>query len=358
MQEPHRRDHHHPARVALALAAVLAALVASPANAARFLPLPSPAAQLSPDPPLGNGATSSAESVHHRVGSRISVDVSIDGSGAPFAVTATQRLDVRDTGDYFFTIGAPVLGARAAPGSASRPGFRTGAIVWAGFNPGRRILAARARLDAASAAPSLPLRVIPGHGTTLLENTTRVSTAADTANALRPQLLSYLHRLAAAVAQGRTPLSGSAEVTSTPVPVRVSVVVPLRVTGTIGGRHVSLLLSGRTVVPATGSVDLRVEPVLHLGFGDLSRLDGRALLALATRASLAVARTRQYQAFLGNPDQAGPSATRYRYRTTARRRAAPAAAAPAAGRGWVTPLLVAVGLAAALLVAGYAWARS
>ena len=358
MQEPHHRDHHHPARIALALATALAALVASPADAARFVPLPSPVAQLSPEPPLANGATSSAESVHHRVHASIAVDISIDESGAPFAVTATQRLDVRDTGDYFFTIGAPVIGARAARGSESRPGYRTGAIVWAGFDPGRRILAAAFRLDVAKAAPSLPLRVTRQNGTTILENTTRVSAAAFTANALRPQLLSYLHRLAAAVAQGRAPLSGGAEMTSTPVPERVSVVVPLMVTGRIGGRHVSLVRTGRAVVPSTGGVDLRVEPVLHTGIGDLSRLDGRALLALATRASFAVARTRQYEEFLGNPDPAGPSTTRYLYRTEARRTAAPAAAARAPGRSWVTPLLVAVGLAVALAVAGYAWARS
>ena len=80
--------------------------------------------------------------------------VAIDRSGTPFAVTATQRLDVRGVGDYFFTIGAPVL---ARPGARRTPRrFRAcgpGPILWAGFNPGERLLVARATLGAGAGSP-------------------------------------------------------------------------------------------------------------------------------------------------------------------------------------------------------------
>lgn len=359
MQEPHHRDRHHPPRVALALAAATALLACASAHAAGFTPLPSPIAPLSPEPPLAGGAASSAEAVRHRVDSTTTVRVAIDGRGEPFAVTATQRLDVHGTGDYFFTIGAPVVGATPAPGSQSRPGFRTGKVIWAGFDPGERTLAAAIRLDAARAARTLPLRVVRGKGTTTLVDTTSVSASAFTADALRPQLVSYLERLAASLRTGEVPLSGGAEVTSTPVAVRIPVAVPLRVTGTIGGRRVSRLVTGRTVVPAGGSVDLTVTPVQATSFGDVSRLDGRALLALATRASLTAARTRQYLEYLGNPDPTGRNATTFVYRSgtrPARIAAAPPASGP--GRSWTTTALIAVGLAVALVAAAYAWSRS
>jgi len=160
------------------------ALAAAPlAVAAQYSPLPSPAAPLSNVPPLGGGASSSTERVHHRVDAVTTVRVAINGHGAPFAVTATQSLDVRVTGDYFFTIGAPVATVEAAPGSDSAPGLRTASIVWAGFNPGRRTLAARATLDPARASAALPLRVEVSSGVTTLVNETAVTVGTIAAEA-------------------------------------------------------------------------------------------------------------------------------------------------------------------------------
>ena len=85
-------------------AVALAALALAP----HYVALPSGVAPLSLTPPLGNGATAANENVRHRVIARTTVRVSVTPDGTPFAVVATQRLDVRVLGDYFFTIGAPV----------------------------------------------------------------------------------------------------------------------------------------------------------------------------------------------------------------------------------------------------------
>lgn len=338
----------------------LALICASSARAAapRQAALPSPAAPLTAAPPLGGGATASAENVQHRVSSRVGVEVSLDAAGAPFAVAATQRLDVRGKGDYYFRIGAPAVDVRAAAGSDAVPGLRTGAILWAGFDPGRRVLAARARLDPALVRPQLPLRVVRGDDGTTLLNATGTTVATYTAGAERRPLLAYLAALRDDVAHGRTPRAGFATVTSQPTPTRMTVRAPLHVTGTIGGRRVDLDLDRRAVVPATGAVDLRVTPRQRVAVGDASRLEGRPLLAAAIHASLVVARARQYDAFLGNPDPVGPSRTTYSYRTV--RRAAPAAAVDArpGGRSGLEIALIAVAAAAGLAAAAILWARS
>ena len=88
----------------LALAAPAAASAAQP----RLAALPSPLAALSATPPLGSGASAAAEGVRHRIDATTRVRVAVDAHGTPFAVTATQRLDVSQPGDYYFTIGAPL----------------------------------------------------------------------------------------------------------------------------------------------------------------------------------------------------------------------------------------------------------
>jgi hypothetical protein len=341
-------------RAALAASALAALALAAGANA-RIVTLPSPVAPLSASPPLGGGAAASAEAVRHRIEAKTTVRVGIDRQGRPFRVVATQRLVVHVPGDYFFTIGAPVVAVRPAPGSASVPGYRSGALVWAGFDPGTRVLAARAALDPGASAEFLPLRIARSGGHTVLVNATRISAGAYAADAERTPLVQYLARLRAAARSGTVPIGGAVTVRSAPVAVQLSIAVPLHVAGTIGGRHVSLLLRDRAVVAATGRVDLRVDPVLSIpapGAGS-----GRALLALATRAGLTFARARQYEAFLANPDPTGRTSTTYVFRTAAP--PAPVAAAHTPnGRSWQTDLLVAAGLLAALAAAAVVWARS
>jgi hypothetical protein len=345
----------------VALAGLALAAGAQAAPRANFVSLPSPFAPLSAAPPLGGGATASSEGFRHRVAAKTAVDVSLDSSGTPFAVHATQRLDVRVLGDYFFTIGAPVLAVEAAPGSASTPGLRSASILWAGFNPGHRALIARATLDPGTAGASLPLRIEASPGRVTLVNATAVTAGSYSADALIPPLVRYLAQLEREVTRGEPPVSGGAYVTSKPVARPMRVVVPLHVTGTVGTRKIdTVVASGRMTVPATGAIRLTATPVspLQLLAEPTAGVPGRELLERATRASLTLARMHQYQTFLGNPDPTGPSTTAYVYRTAARPLAPPVAAVAAPGRDWATTIAVAAALLLAAAGALFAWSKS
>jgi hypothetical protein len=340
------------------LTVAASAQAAPPAN---YASLPSPLAPLSAAPPLGGGATASSEGFRHRVAAKTTVEVALDPGGAPFAVHATQRLDVRVLGDYFFTIGAPVLDVEAAPGSASTPGLRSTSILWAGFNPGRRTLIARATLDPAVAGSSLPLRIEVAPGRVTLVNTTGVTVGSYTADALVPPLVLYLAQLKRQITLGQSPTSGGAYVTSKPVATGVRVVVPLHVTGMIGGHRVDAIVEGdRLTVQAGGAIRLTVTPVIpeRLLNEPTSGLSGRQLLERATHAALTLARMRQYQTFLGNPDPTGSNETTYVYRTAARSTPLPVAVVASAKRDWATTIAVAAALLLAAAGALLAWSKS
>ena len=207
-------------------------------------PLPSPTAPLSAEPPLAGGARSSAENVPHSISASTNVVVAVDGAGTPFAVTATQRLDVRGVGDYFFTIGAPVLTVRAPAGSESIPGLRTGLDPLGGVRPGSSACSSPARR---STRPRSLRRCRFGFAssgdTVVLENATAVSVGTFAADAPRAPLVAYLDRLRADVAHGRTPLQTTVPLASDAGrPSAITVTAPLHVTGTIGRQHVDLLL--------------------------------------------------------------------------------------------------------------------
>ena len=251
-------------------------------------------------------------------------------------------------GDYFFTISAPLLGVEALPGSDATPGQRSAAIIWEGFNPLRRTLRARAKLDAAQAAPVLPLRIEVHGARTTFVNTTGVTVSAFTADTDPAPLVGYVRELRRAVTLGLPVTEAITKITSAPRTTHVRVAVPLRVTGTVGGRRVSATVTGRLTVPAAGKIAVRVEPQVPAA-GTLTGLSGREALARATSVALAVARLRQYERFLGNPDPTGPSSTVYVYRTAVPTRP-PVAVQPAAHRrDWTMTIAVAAGL---LLAAG------
>ncbi|HEY2778759.1 MAG TPA: hypothetical protein VGI77_12755 [Gaiellaceae bacterium] len=344
--------------VAAAVAALACAGVAHAgvAHAAQRIALPSPIAPLSAEPPLSGGARRSAENVAHSVSATTSVAVAIDRVGTPFAVTATQRLDVRGIGDYFFTIGAPVLAVQAPRDSTAVPGMRTGSIIWAGFNPGERLLVARATLEPAKAVPALPLTIRVSGDAITLENTTTVTVPTFTADAPRPPLIAYLSLLRGEVQDGRTPLQTTVPIASTPTDVHMTVTAPLHVTGTIGARHVDLVLASRAEIRGRGRIDLHAEPVEHVG--SVTPAGGRALLREAIQATLMLARANQYEQFLGNPDPAGASRTVYAYRTASPPHAAPIASVGRRRRTWVETALVVAALAAALAAGAAVWSRS
>jgi hypothetical protein len=347
-----------PLCLALAAAGLAAVAPVGTARAANVATLPSPLAALTQSPPLGGGASSSAENARHSVSAHTVVQISVDTTGAPFAVTATQRLDVGVLGDFFFTIGAPLVDVEATSGSEEVPGLRTGAIVWAGFNPSRRVLAARATLDPARVVPSLPLRIERTANAVTLVNATQTSTTAYSADAVRKPLLAYLSTVRAAVGHGLAPPAGTALLTSRPVPVRVEVTAPLRVVGKVAGRHVSTILRDKLVVPASGPVDLRVTPVASVEVPDAAQLGGRTLLRAVVRSTLTLARTRQYDSFLGNPDPVGRSETTYLYRTATKIAPARPAAVATSHRDWERPVLLLAVIALAGVAGLAAWARS
>jgi hypothetical protein len=350
-------------RLVLACAALLAWSTSSASAENRFWALPSPIAPLSAAPPVGGGATTSAEGVRHRVSAASTVEVSLDAAGAPFAVVATQRLEVRRLGDYLFTIGAPLTNVEAAAGSAATPGLRTGAFLWEGFNPGHRRLAARVTLDAAAVGPALPLRVSVSGGRATLENATATVVTTSSADAPTGALAAYMRSLRAAAASGAVPTGGGTEITSSLRPVRVRVSAPLAVDGTVGARRVHVVLGGakrpaKLVVPA-GRIRLTVRPLpptelLAPAAGE----PGRTLLGRAALASLEFARSRQYNAFLGNPDPVGATRTTYVYRSAARPVPAVVKTSSGGGRSWLATTLVALGAVAALALATVAWSRA
>lgn len=358
MQRSDERHDHDSPRLRLALAAGLTALAtAAPAGAAHYAALPSPLAPLSPAPPLSGGAISSTETIRHRVDSTVDVRVSVDRDGTPFRIVAAQTLSVGVQGDYFFAIGAPLDAVTALPGSDSTPGQRSTQIIWAGFNPGHRSLRARAVLDARQAAASLPLRIETHGGITTFVNTTGTTVAAYTADAEPAPLLRYLGRFRLALARNELPEAGGALLTSPSRPARVHVVVPLRVRGTVGGVRVSGLVTSRLAVQARGPVRVSVSPQLPT-VGEVGGLSGRALLALATKDVLTVARVHQYRAFLGNPDPTGRSSTLYTFRTAARP-LPPVAAQPVSHtRDWTTTVAVLAGLLVAAGAGIAVWARA
>lgn len=349
-------------RLAFAAAAALTCTgVARAATPGTFVALPSPVAPLSSSPPLSGGATATNEIVRHRVNARTRVDVALDEDGTPFRIVATQRLDVRVKGDYFFTVGAPLRAVEAAPGSASTPGLRATAITWAGFNPDRRTLSARATLDPAVAAPSLPLRIeVAPHRVTLV-NTTAATATSYTAGVVAPPLRDYFAELKRAVVSDVLPSGGGVRVTTTTAPTRIRVVVPLHVAGLVAGRRLDSVLEDRLTVPGAGPIELTVRPARpgRLLDAPVAGLPGRALLDRVSRTVLTLARIRQYRSFLGNPDPTGRSVTTYVYRTAARPPSTPPVASVSGStRGWGETLAVAAGLLLALAAGAFVWSRS
>ena len=365
MQDAHNGHDHHPTGLIrlVALAAVLIAAPAALGAEPRFVALPSPLAPLTASPPIGGGASAGSEGHPHRVLASLDVRISIDAAGTPFALRATQRLDVRRIGDYAFTIAAPLTNIDAAPGSSAAPGLRTGAYLWQGFDPGRRILAATITLQP-SASAALPLRIEADGDRIRLSNTTSVTASAYAAEGNRAQLRAYLAALRRASERGEPATGSGATVTSALQPVRLEISAPLAIDGTIGTRHVHLTLGGagrpESAAFPTGTVHLTVRPLPPLELLDPPAGEsGRALFARATRASLESARSRQYDTFLGNPDPAGPSRAKYVYATAKRPQpvAAPVSTAPGS-RDWPRVLVIIAAALTAAALAAAAWARA
>lgn len=86
------------------------------------------------------------------------LQVGIGGDGTVRTVVLDQRLDVQGVGDYAIRERGPAREATSL-GTERPPLTQRGAVVWQGFTPGHRSLAARLRLDPAIEAQRLPLTV-------------------------------------------------------------------------------------------------------------------------------------------------------------------------------------------------------
>jgi len=346
-------------RLAAALAA--AATIAPEAVAAPIL-LPSVRTVLTPGPPLrGSTAATSETRVLPGTTSNQRVEVAIDPTGKPVSVAVVQRLRISRVGDYTFPIPGPIVDVAGAPGTDSEPGLRRNAIVWAGFSPGKKTLAARAKLRL-SAAAVLPLLV-----TVTREGDTMVVRGEDVTAAKGTALVGPVgvREAAGALDQTRRTLGLGvaspdlfAEVPRVPKGRSVRIVAPLDVRVTVGDRTHSYHLGDGSAlafelrVPHAGprtKVRVAVEPsapirLLTPPSGTVTwsdalrrrRIKRSDLLERVSIARLSVARALQYQSFLVSPDPRSRSRTTYVYETTFRRATPPTrqAASSSGGGPW------------------------
>jgi hypothetical protein len=334
--------------------------------------LPSPSIPLDTRVPLRSQApqTQLQLPLNARVASREHVLVDTLAEGRVLAIRVLQRLTVAGTGDYFFTVPAPLLDVRAGPGSQAEPGFRRSAIVWQGFANRRRVLAADAKLDPARTASVLPLRLeltasVDGRPLgrnerrsgrlqleLVLRNTTGVRTQTVSARPAKPrQLRRIVARIVSQVRKGAVPDQPVLAVEGPVATRRIAVDAPLVVAGEVrlpargldaavvtGGSLVRrpgvvaarfrLVLGGPEPPSATirlsGSVreaafpraSLTAEPSALAAVSDASaRGTPRTAADAVGRSLFRLARVRQYDAFLASPAASGSVDAVYRFRT-------------------------------------------
>jgi hypothetical protein len=391
-------------RYALAALAVVAGALASAARTAppplRLTELPGTAA-LPREPPLAPPQPPVLEvpPLNGSVAAHERVLVGMADDGTPQSVTAVQRLLVRSLGDFAFYIPAPALGVVPAAGSESQPGFRPNQIVWQGFSPRRKVLAAVARLRLADSVAALPIRVRvdgapvePGTFTLVLslENATRARARGFSADVLATDVAAALDALRAAARIERPVASKFVRFRGASVQTTVDVSAPIAVRGTIsfpsgsvrdvrqtsfsgliGGENALALrvtVHGIALRQVTPKVRVVAEPVLNaapqppgrswvaaLRQGRV-RQASRQLLGRAVTAYLRYARARQYLAFLANPDPLGRSRTTYIFETAPPMAPVASGSSPSGGGG-VPAVAVTTGLALLALGLVVLWTR-
>jgi hypothetical protein len=343
------------------------------------------------------------------------VVVGVDPAGVPHSVRVLQRIFVGPSGDYVFSLPAPVVSVRPGPGTESMPGQRENEVLWQGFSPGRRVLAAWVQLRPGESTPVLPVRVrvetsVDGRPleagerrsgdlevSVTVENATGASARAFTADAEPLSVAQALDELRGAV---RRDVSGEGvfvRVRGPVRPVRARIAVPLRVEGTlsfppgaaslegapggvarISGRldarntTLRLELRGRANAAPPPKLALRITPqslaprftppgggtwVEAFRRGALGR-NGRALLERAIALELTYARQRQYDMYLASPDPTGPSSISYVYRTASTSRARPLPQPSSDDDDVLWLVLAGIALLLAVPTAAVVWARS
>jgi hypothetical protein len=393
-------------RAGLALAAAGGALAVPTAAVAQvqqvLLPGPTPYPTQSP-PLISGGVAPAGLSFLLRATSTQRVVAGLSPDGRVRSVRVRHSLVLKGKGDYLIAISAPVDDVRAAPGSESEPGLRTGQVLWSGFSPGRKVLAADVTLLPAQAARFLPLRLRAareGNRYTLtVANATTVAEPVYEGLGSAPELAGLLDRTRReSLAGGRvTTAYASIEglVHVRPEPARIS--GPFRVEGSlrfptapvsaVGGVARGRVVSFSGVLGDRRPLSLRVTVVGGGGFPKVRvvgtpatlvealvppgaptwaearrrrRLPAGPLLTRLIETRMQLVRSDQYRAFLSNPDARGSNDTIYVYESAAR----VVASGPAAlegGDAGTSGLVVALVVAGSILAAGaalVAWAHA
>lgn len=383
------------ARVLLAFSAAALALPAVAASERRQqVVLPGPVPYPTPVPPLvGKTALPQlyiAPALH--IGSDEVVKVGVGPGGRPARVRVRQRLLIRGQGDYQLAISGPIDDVRPAPGTQSSPGLRSDQLLWAGFSPGRKVLAADAFLRPRDAAPYLPLRLRverDGNRAVLtVANATIVPQQVYTGKVRLPELARLLDETRHASLAG-VRLKGSfanfiGEVRTLKQPVRIA--APLRVNGeltlpgqapvsfdrTLGdGQPLSFQVEARGQGVPKVRLQARPAPVVRelrppgasTWAAALSRrsqpVDEVVHRLMTTRMQMV--RSDQFQSFLADPDADGRARSVYEYETIAVKHRVAAAPASQDAGGGSDALLVALAVIGSVVVAGgglVAWAHS
>jgi len=322
-------------RRTLAVAGV-AGLALVPAAAARSpqIALVSAFTSARESPPLRTPASAVETRFFGPLRSSQTVTVTIDSTGRISRVVDVDRIVVPRKGDYSFAVNAPVEDVRGAQGTESEPGLRTGAVVWQGFAPTPRLLAAAITVRSARAVEALPLRIELDGRTLELVNTTTAAIKANEAPAAALQIARALDASYRAVAADTPVAAPVISALGPPRDVLIRGVVPVRVRGTVataqGSKKVDALV-GRTPVRielggpprklaltvSTPNPEAVLRPPGRRRWVDLARSGRLGNGGAATRAAnerlLAAALARQFRQFLPNPDVRGSTRTSYRY---------------------------------------------
>lgn len=378
-------------------AALSAAATAAAAPPSQDVVLPGPVPYPTPNPPLvGKTAISGGFTryvFHIRNNERVLVGV--DETGSPTSLRVRQRLEVGGRGDYQFAVSGPIEDVLRGPGSESEPGLRADQVLWAGFSPGRKVLAADVTLRPGEAAQYLPVRLgleHTGDGVTLTVVNATVTPELEYAGTTRPrQIASLLDRTRRTARAGERLFAGyatfygrvrqRAQKAQIEAPLRVEGELrvgsgkPVRFSEMLGdGEPLALQVHARgagtphvklTATPVPVERLLRPPSGAPTWTAALKRrpLPGPFLLERLLQSRMRLVRADQYQSFLANPDADGRSRSVYVYETAKAPRqqavAAPSGDEERGGGGG--PLVVLLAIGGAIVAAGaglVAWAHS
>ena len=213
------------------------------------------------------------------------VTVSVDGRGTPVDVQLDERLHVYGTGAYLIYERGPARDA-APIGDSLAPVLKLGTVLWQGFSPGGRDLAARLHLDPTLEAERLPVNVrlswtpkgttrarplgkdglVTSAGTVHLQltNTTGAPNDLPTGTVAPQQLVQPLTTLLDAAHTAAThpttaialPTAGNGLPTSLPASETSEgsafIAAPMRVVGTLSAPGTTAQASGPTITSVNG----------------------------------------------------------------------------------------------------------